>query len=187
MKLKIKEKNGELIVDYYNIKDVHTLRCRALEYIFNMSDEGLFIFVDTNLGVKKALKSEIEKALDKAEAEYIITPTIKTERKFFGLSALFGRKKKSEKTESIIFAKIGKDSFSKDLYESFLRNYDYGIGIGCSIDVKELSKLYSDQFEELLFNKEILSRTIYDSILFSRIRADFIDRDFELFLRNSRQ
>jgi hypothetical protein len=184
MKIKVKNVKGEITADYYNAKNVHSFRYGALRLIAGMAQENMTIFVDTNSRVKKIPISDVIELLEAHCDEYMMEPTLMTERKFFGLSTLFKGKKKPQKTENLIAATINKDRLTKEIYDGFLKYYDYGVGLDCGHTLKEMLKIYADGYEDLLFNKEVLKETFYDSILFSRLRIDRSDRGLENGLRN---
>jgi hypothetical protein len=183
MKVKVKNAKGEITADYYNAKNMHDFRFGVLKLIAGMAEKSITLFVDTNSSVKKIPPSDIIELLGEHSEEYMMEPTHNTERKLFGLSWLFKGKKKPQKTEKLIAAKINKDKLSRQLYDGFLQYYDYGIGLDCTLSTEEMLKIYSEGYEDVLFNKEILPETFYDSILFARLRTDCADSGFESNLR----
>jgi len=185
MKVKIKKEKGELIVDYYNAKNVQDFRYTSLEYIVQMAKNSLLLFVDTNSSIKKIPIDEIKNLLDKFDIEYSLEPVFKTERKIFGFANFLKKKKKPQKVENIIAIKMDKNKFSKEIYDEFFKYYDYAIGLDCEIGTLQMLKLYSDEYEEILFNKEVLKETFYDSILFCRLRTDCTQRGLEDHLRKN--
>ncbi len=184
MKFKIIKQKNELIIDYYKEKQPHEFRYTILEHILERNPGKLKIFIDTNLGVNKTAKDSVDDVLKNENIEFESRQITKTKRELFGFSGFFGigKKKKPEKTEKAVVMDLSIDELSHNIYDNVLKYYDYGIAIGCTIENSKLLEMYCDEYDELLFNKEIIKKTVYDSLLFSRVRMDSYDRDIENFL-----
>ena len=179
MKVKIKKTKGELTAQYYNAKDVHAFRFAALEYIAQMANKSLTFFVDTNNSAGKIPTVDIIELLEGCCEEYMMESTLETGRMLYGISSFLKGSRKPEMTEKLIAVKMNKDRLSKEIYDGFLKCYDYGIGLDCRLSTEEMLKKYAEGCGALLFNKEVLAETFYDSILFYRLRTDCPDSGFE--------
>ncbi len=182
MKIKVKKINGAIIVDYFKAKNINEFRFGVLEYLVGISKESLILFVDTNSSIKKIPIEDIEKTLKFFCKEHFAEHIVSTKKNIFGFTFPTKGKKKPEKSESLIALKVDKDRFSKELYEDFLQYYDYGIGVGCRKSTQEMLNLFSEDWDSVLFNKEVLEASFYDSILFSRLRTDSTDAGLERYL-----
>jgi hypothetical protein len=183
MKIKLIKRKDELIIEHFKLKDSNSLRYDVLKYVLDNISQEVVLFIDTNInkGNEKVANDSIEMIVSKFCDEYEIRKITETGRKLFGISSLFNNKKKPQKTERIIVVKLKKEKLQRSFYDQMLKYYDYGIGIGATMSASQLCCLYCDEYEEILFNKNVLKKTIYDSVLFSRVRADFIDEKFEKF------
>ena len=87
-------------------------------------------------------------------------------------------------TESLIVFTLKKGKFNNELYDSFLKYYDYGIGIGSDLSFEEVLKLYRlDYYSMVMFNQDTFKVSYYDSILFSRFRTNSDDINLENHIR----
>lgn len=178
MKVKVKKTDRELIADYSNIRDIHAFRYGVLDFIIG-SKENVIILIDTNLCIKKLPIDDITTFLKTKNLEHITVPTEKVERKLFGISEFFGKKKKPQITENILMIMITKEQFKKYIYDDFLKYYDYGIMAGIKEPLEDILDLYRVDHSEVMFNKEVSDACYYDSVIFTRMRTNSDDRKLE--------
>lgn len=182
MKANVKKANDELIIDYSKMRDIHEFRYNVLDYIIH-TKENAILFIDTNASIRKLLIDEITAHLESNKVEFNIVPIAAAEKKFFGLTNFFGKKKEPQITENILMVMVTKNDFTKKIYTNFLMYYDYGVLTGIKESLGDMLDLYRADHSEVMFNKEVSKSCYYDSIIFTRMRSNSDDLKFENYVR----
>jgi hypothetical protein len=173
MKVKVHKSESDIIMDYFRLKDMDSFRLDILEYIVSKTEGDIVLYIDTNSRIKPLPFDRIKRYLMDCGVEYSFEPIVSAKRGILGFGSFLttGRKKK-KLPENLIVAKINVDTPLKQLYNDILFNYDYALGLGSSMGIDELMlRLKNDPFN-VLFKKEMLKNTIYDSIVARRTRMD---------------
>lgn len=175
MKVRVKRANNELFIDYNNTANIHKFRYALLQNIISYMDDDIIISLDTNYRVRETNPEVISELLKEENIEYVTIPTQKISKSFFNFASFFGVKKKSEMTESIYIINLKKSQFTLTLYDAFLKYYDFGIGFGTKKTFLEICTLNQIDYTEVLFEDDNFSHSIYDSLVFSRLRTTITD------------
>jgi|GEM_PF-4784810 len=186
MKVKVIKRQQDFLVDYMHEKDIHAWRCGVLEFFAGQYCDRAVLYIDTNNRIRELQAGAVGRMLEDCGFSYIMEPVEKSQRKLMDIGRFF-RKASAEKamTESIILAGVNRESRLRELYDGFLRYYDYGLGAGASGGMTELLPQLKMNAAGALFNRDVFPVSFYDSILYCRTRTDAPYEDFEPFLKES--
>ena len=172
MKIKITNGANDIIIDYIKEKNRDELRLKMLEFITRENANNSYLYVNTNSKYKEISMEEIETALNLSNLKFQMIPCQKEGRKRILGDIFKAKDKNKDLSESLIFAKINDSSKLNKLYDKFLKNYDFAILLSKSMEYEELYEIFKKERSDMLFNKDIFSNTLYDSITYNRIRMD---------------
>lgn len=183
MKVKIKIRDKDFIIDYMHVKDIHAVRYQILEFFVEQYKEAV-LYIDSNNKIRELPMEQIKGLIENCGASFHIEPIEKAKRKTAGLGKLFGKSETAPMSENIILMHLQDGIELKALYDHFLMYYDYGFGAGGKMQISELSGQFKADAAEVLFNQSIFPVSMYDSIMFARTRTDAPYSVFEPFLKN---
>ena len=185
MKIKIMKREKDYIVEYAREKNMHELRLKVLEFLVQNSEGAVFLYIDTNSKMEYISIKAIGQLLDECGIQYRKEPVEKAKRGAFGFTNFLKSNKKNKNLpENIILAEVQKNAPLRDLYDKFLRFYDYALGIKPAKKMDELILRLKMDATDVLFNKDVFTNTLYDSIVIKRMRMDAPYTQLENFISN---
>ena len=173
IKITQQKDNAGTLVNYFNHKDATSYRYALLNEIINNQSGNIVLIIDTNRKIKDINLEEIETTLEKNGIGFLKSPIKSTKRRMMGLQFLNFRKKKEDKPAYVFFFEIGEEKFTEEFFNSFLYLFDISIGFDCQKELSEIQSLYLADYNHVLFNEETFFKTVYDSVIFSQLRASF--------------
>ncbi len=183
MKIKINKNDKEMTADYIREGKVYLLRYNALKFLFDKFGGDMYVFVNTNNRKRKAPNQNIEKKLDNLNLEYRTEPAEKKVKKMIDLSWAFKPKEK-DMSEYVVLVKLTDLSNLENLYDDLLQYYDYGVGCGAKKPLDAVFNIIKHDASKALFSKEYFQLTMYDSIIFYRMRVDAPYEDLLNYIEN---
>lgn len=185
MKIKVMKRENDIIIEYSREKKPNDLRYKVLDFLVKRTEGKIFIYVDTNSKVKAMPIADIENILKASDLSYECEAVESSKRGVFGLKQMIKPNKKNKRLiEHIIVIEVPQGTDLNEIYYKFLCNYDYALGIGSDKPLGELTLRLKSSAIDVLFNKEILSNTVYDSIVIRRMRMDSPYNDLADFADN---
>ncbi len=172
MKLKVQKRKNDIILEYFHMKDVNSLRYNILKYVIDSFNEKILLYVDTNNKIEIMFSDNIKKVLEDNGVVFKYEPVESAKRGVLGFRPFFRNDKKNKMNEAMFLAEINKDTPLKNLYYGFLKDYDYAVCINPEKDIGELILRFKMDAYDVLFNKEYFQNTLYDSIVAGRMRMD---------------
>lgn len=181
MKTRISIKNGETSAEYSRLKTKGALRKGVLVYLLEEAKYKCVLYIDTNNGLEKVDKKNINEILNKFASSHVIEEVKSTEKKLMGVSMPFVRKKNKQaaKKDYRMVFQISSNEEAEKLYDSLLYKFDYALCMGDELQPEKVFNILRKGAVEVLFNKEIFSNTFYDSIVVSRMRIDKEDEELK--------
>lgn len=171
MKIKIqKNSDQEVILSYFNIKDIRKSRFMLLKRIFEAVGEGFVLMIDTNQKKNRLSLDDISDALTKFGIKHVIRETPANEVKLFGISFDMFKKKKAG-PEWMVVLDLTPEKFTVELYDTLLYNYDLAVGFGSTMALTAVAEKCAAGLNEVLFNETCFKNSIYDSGLFETMRS----------------
>jgi hypothetical protein len=173
MKIKIRTNRdtGEIIVNYYKVRDAHSFRYNLLKNVLSETKGNITLMVDTNQRIEDRTKEEIEAVLRDKNIKYVTYFTNSNDTKFFGINIEKLGKKKKNDSESVFLLDIVNENLTQGLFSDFLSSYDIAIGIDRNKDFNQICESGRFGIGEMLFKKEYFNDSIYDSVLCTTIRS----------------
>jgi hypothetical protein len=174
MKVKIRKvkHTGETHVEYYNVANKASYRYEMLSRIIRGKPD-ITIVADTNQRINDLPVDEAESLFKQLNIKYAVMPTEVNKTRYFGLPVDLVFKNKQKTKEYIIALHISPEQFTRELFESFLQNYDFAIGIESKKPFEEVCESLRMDAGEVLFNRSFFEESLYDSILCSSMRCSF--------------
>jgi len=186
MSYKVTKKNSEVIINYMREKDPHELRLKILEFLVGEANGNVLLYINTNSKKTKVPIEKIKESFVKSNIEFLSEITANSGGGILKLGNFIkSRGNRKKIPEYIILADLKKDSALKDIYDNVLMNYDYGLCINSNKSKNELIGPLRNDVSDVLFNKNIIERTCYDSIVVRQMRIDSPSESLEDFLSNS--
>lgn len=173
MKIKVIKRDDDIVVEYFRVKDVNSLRYGVLNQMVSEYKDSALLFIDTNNRVKDVPFYQMQKVLDGTGLDYVYEPVSSSRRGAFGFTQFLKTRKKDKRLpENIFLVRLKEKADLKELYDVFLSKYDYAVLYYQDDNLKELVLKLKIDVSGILFNKKICSNTLYDSIVAGRMRMD---------------
>lgn len=175
MKIRISCKNNETTAEYSRLDNSDSFRKSILDLMIEYFVSSI-LYVDTNNGTGFIEREDIKKVMDQCEIDCAIEEIEPVQQKFLGFAMPFRKNKKKEtKSAYRVIASMSREVDADKLYSSFLRYFDYALCSGIDKKPEEIIFMFRRGIEDVLFNKEIIENTFYDSIVVKRLRIDMIN------------
>lgn len=167
MKVKLsKNRAGETLVDYLNVRDKNSFRFHLLEKVIECNHNNAVIFVDTNQRVTEKSGLDILEELRQAGQDPMAVKMPANPQKFFGLEVNMWNK---GVVEYMIVLELKKRPFTKEIFDP-ISGCDITVGINQTEPIQNQFGIVGTNTVLLL--DSCFEKKLYDSILCTRIKSN---------------
>ena len=171
MRIKIQKNNeDEVIVSYFQLKEIDDFRYGLLKKVIDETGEELIVMIDTNQKKRSLEFDGISEYLSKNAVQHAVREIPANEKKIFGFTFGFLGNKKKEPERMFVLA-LTPEKFTREMYDALFKYYDLAIGFSGRKDFQHITDRCVSGLHEVLFNDEYFNHSIYDSGLFETIRS----------------